>query len=161
MKAEALTHETLIEWGNPISPAIAVTGIALRDETGLRAVMAVYDVTDADFSPLDEDDPVRVRFERARGWWAGMDSRGPVSPLAHRYALKVKKALQDKGIKCVYADADPSIFGSSAWLQRIGFVPYIGDIWRCDLVLGDGCGWKPDAGRAGKPDWKAAQECGL
>lgn len=161
MKAEVLTHATLEEWGDPISPMIAVTGMALRDANGLRAVMAVYDIRDADLSALKPDDPVRVRFEAARGWWAGMDSRGAVSPMAHRYALKVKAALRDAGIECVYADADPKIAKSAEWLSRLGFVPHVGDVWRCDLVLGDGCGRQSNAGRTGKRDWQAAQECGL
>ena len=161
MKVELLTHSTLAEWGDPIPDWMPVTGIALRDGADLSAVMAVYHVTEEDAARMDSDDPVAERFRAAPGWWAGMDSRGRVSPLAHKYALKIKQNMRMAGVSCVYADADPEIERSGEWLARIGFVPYLGDIWRCDLVLGDECSRKPDAGRAGERDWQATQECGV
>lgn len=158
MKAETLTHETLLEWGDPVPHDLPVCGAALRSDDGeLAAVMAVFDMSRADLDQLPAGDIRTRRFRAAPGWWAAMDSRGTVSPLAHRYALKVKSGLRLAGVKEVFADPDPAIPRSDVWLARLGFHPWRLGIWRCDLVLGIESDRADHGGRCGQGGWSAAQ----
>lgn len=122
MKAEQLQSWHFAEWGAPIVPEQSF-GFVLRDKGKLKAIAAVCWVED----PPDKSFP--------EGWWAFFDSLGPVSPLAHRYALKVRNALEAGGAECVYAEADPDILRSEEWLQRLGFKRWRGTVWRLDFVV--------------------------
>lgn len=162
MKAEDLTHATLAEWGDPIPASLPVLGAALRGEDGrLAAVMAVFNISRANLDALPQEEVSTQRFRLAPGWWCGMDSRGRVSPLAHRYALKVKSGLQMAGVSEVFADPDPAISGSDVWLARLGFRPWRLGIWRCDLVVGAQSNRPGHGRRCGQGDWRSAQGSGL
>lgn len=162
MKAEDLTHGTLMEWGDPVPASLPVCGVALRGADGeLAAVLAVFDMSQANLDALPDDDIRTQRFRAAPGWWCAMDSRGTVSPLAHRYALKVKSGLRLAGVKKVFADPDPAIPRSDMWLARLGFVPWRLGIWRCDLGLGVEGHRAGHGGRCGQGGGRAAQGGGL
>ena len=146
MKAETLEGWHFAEWGAPIVPEQSI-GFVLRDKGKLKAIAAVCWVD----KPLDPSLPA--------GWWAFFDSLGPVSPLAHRYAIKVRDALGAGGADCAYAEADPGILRSEEWLQRLGFKRWRGSVWRLEFVV-DGKGnrasrfWK-----RGQGSRKASANC--
>lgn len=122
MRAETLQGWHFAEWGAPIVPEMSI-GYVLRDWGKLTAIAAVCWVDD----PVDKSLPA--------GWWAFFDSRGPVSPLAHRYAIKVRDALEAGGADYAYAEADPGVLRSEEWLKRLGFKRWRGSVWRLDFVV--------------------------
>lgn len=126
MTVEVLAHSHLVEWGYPVVPDEMV-GFAMRGDDGkLCALAAVCYVA----KPADPKLP--------GGWWANFDSKGPVSPLAHRYAIKVRDALRDAGVRVIYAIADPDIPTAPKWLSRLGLSPWHEDVWRIELVVDAG-----------------------
>lgn len=120
--AEDLTPAHVEEWGLELEP-VPMMGFALRGEAGLAALGLVTWVE----TPADPALPA--------GWWVWFDSRGAVSPLAHRYAVKIRDALKAAGASSIHAFMDGDIPKAEAWMRRLGFRPWREDVWRLDLVM--------------------------
>ena len=133
MKAETLTINHLQEWGSEVIPE-HLTGFALRRDDGELCAIAMACLV---LKPVNPAYPP--------GWWVWFNSRGPVSPIAHRYTLKVRDALKEAGVEVIHAFLDDSIPKAETWMRRLGFELVKDDLWRLDLVL-DGEGICRDTG---------------
>ncbi len=130
VRVEELQAWHFAEWGAPIVPEQAIGYVFRKD--GEPVVIAAVCLIDEPYDPA-----------LPAGWWAFFDSRGPVSPLAHRYAVKVRNGLAMAGAECCFAEADPEVPRAAEWLERLGFERTENSWWRLDfVVVGEG-------GRAG------------
>lgn len=120
----------LTEWGVEVEGIDAI-GYAVRRGGTLESLALVTWIE----TPLDPSLPA--------GWWAWFDSRGAVSPLAHRYALRIRDVLKAAGASYIHAFMDADIPRAEAWLRRLGFEPWRQDVWRLSLVV-DCEGRRPD-----------------
>jgi hypothetical protein len=122
LSVESLTPDHLVEWAVDVEVPPAL-GFAIRRGDYLAAIgLATWVET-----PVDPAYPA--------GWWVWFDSRGPVSPLAHRYAVKIRDALQAAGAQHIHAFMDGEIPKAEAWMRRLGFEPWQQDVWRLTLVV--------------------------
>lgn len=144
---ETLEPRHLAEWGVEIEVEPFV-GFAVR-QGGVLTSLAMISWVEA---PLNLALPA--------GWWAWFDSRGPVSPLAHRYALKIRDTLQAAGAEEVHAFMDADIPRAEAWMKRLGFVPWHQDVWRLSLVVDREGRRAGGLGQCGQGAWQAAEGAG-
>lgn len=100
------------------TPPGDAVGYVVRAEDGtMEAIAAVYTSVTGD-------------------WWAAFKAFGNCPLCVHKYAVKLRDGLAKGGVDYVFAEVDRDIDRAEAWMTRLGFVPYSGDVWRLSLGMG-------------------------